>query len=279
MNDFERIAKVIKYLVAHFREQPNLDSMAKVAGMSPHHFHRLFHKMTGTTPKGFIQHLTLVEAGKLLRNGEPVLSTSFQVGLSGPGRLHDLCVKLEAASPGEIRRGGLDWAIKAGFAHTPFGDALIADGPRGICKLSFVEDQEMRCKEWEALKKLWPNARILEDNQRAKEIANQVFSFDHSLSKEQPLKLFVQGSDFQIKVWRALIEVPYGHARTYHDIAKIVGSSSGSRAVGRAIGSNVLGFIIPCHRVIYSTGKIGHYRWGSNRKKAMLAWEHGNRLE
>ncbi|MBT5928137.1 MAG: methylated-DNA--[protein]-cysteine S-methyltransferase [Verrucomicrobia bacterium] len=279
MNDYERIARVIRFLVTHFREQPDLDTLAKVVGLSPHYFHRIFTRMAGTTPKGFVQHLTLVEAGKLLRQGAPVLNTTYRVGLSGPGRLHDLCLKLEAASPGEIRSGGLTWVIRAGYCITPFGTALIAEGPRGVCKLSFVENQEDKSLEWMALKKQWPKAKFVEDNERATEIAESVFTVEKAKYSKEPLKFFTRGTDFQIKVWRALIEVPRGDARTYGDIAKMVGSADASRAVGRAIGCNPIGFIIPCHRVIYATGTIGNYRWGTDRKKSMLALEQCKGVE
>lgn len=273
MNDYERIAKIIEYLSANYRSQPDLDRLAGVAGLSPYHFHRLFRRWARTTPKSFVQHLTAVEAGKLLRCGNPVLETALDVGLSGPGRLHDLCVNIESASPGEIRSGGEGWKISAGFCSTPFGDALIALGPRGVCKLSFVGTTEDRECVWANLLELWPKARCQRDDQAAEKISHSIFSIRKECHADEPLRLFVKGTAFQTKVWRALVEIPSGEARSYRKIAETIGSPSASRAVGTAVGSNPIAVLIPCHRVIHATGAIGNYRWGVKRKKALLARE------
>lgn len=273
MNDYERVARIIDYLGEHFREQPDLDSLAAVAGLSPSHFHRLFHRWAQTTPKRFVQHLTALEATKLLRSGNPVLETALDVGLSGPGRLHDLCVNIEAASPGEIGSGGAGWKITAGFCNTPFGHALLASGPRGLCKLSFLASSDEEEQEWTRMKELWPAAICLRDDQLAKSLVASIFQIPAKQGDRQPLKLLVKGTAFQMKVWRSLIEIPAGETRSYAKLAEAIGSPAASRAVGSAVGSNPLAFIIPCHRVIHSSGAIGNYHWGTTRKKAILAWE------
>lgn len=273
MNDYERVSRIIKYLGDHFRQQPNLESLAKHMGLSPFHFHRLFRRWAGTTPKNFVQHLTALEAGRLLRKGTPVLDTALDVGLSGPARLHDLCVNLEAASPGEIRSGGEGWLISAGFCATPFGEALIASGPRGVCKLSFITGKESRKLEWSAARNLWPHAKFQRDDDVAKAIANSIFLARRGNTSSEPLMLHVKGTAFQMKVWRALIEIPVGEVRSYNKVAQEIESPQGARAVGAAVGSNPIGFAIPCHRVIHSTGSVGNYHWGSDRKKVILAWE------
>lgn len=273
MNDFARIARVIEYLGANFREQPSLDRLAEEAGLSSYHFHRLFRRWAQTTPKSFVQHLTALEAGRLLRNGTPVLDTALEVGLSGPGRLHDLCVNLEAASPGEIGSGGEGWNISAGFCDSPFGDTFIANGPRGLCRLSFVASREGREQEWTTLQQLWPEAKCLRDDQAAEEVSRSVFNDRKERDESEPLRLFVSGTAFQTRVWRALVAIPPGEVCSYSRIAETIGSPSASRAVGTAVGQNPLAVVIPCHRVIQATGELGNYRWGANRKKAVLAWE------
>lgn len=277
MNDYERIAKIIEYIGSNFREQPDLEHLAKVAGISSYHFHRLFRRWARTTPKSFVQYLTALEAGKLLRHGNPVLETALDVGLSGPGRLHDLCVNLEAASPGEIRSGGEGWKIRAGFCSTPFGEALIGTSPRGVCKLSFITTPEDRESEWQKLLNLWPKASCERDDQEAEKISRSIFVEQQRHDCGEPLKLFVKGTAFQTKVWRALVEIPAGETQSYGNIAKMIGSPKASRAVGSAVGSNPLAYVIPCHRVICSNGTVGDYHWGADRKRAALVWDHSLR--
>lgn len=267
MNDYERVAEVIRYLDAHHLEQPGLDELARVAGLSAAHFHRLFARWAGVTPKDFLQCLTAEHARERLRKGESVLDASLSAGLSSPGRLHDLCVTLEAASPGEIKAGGDGWTIEAGFADTPFGLCCIGRGPRGICHLAFVENEdlgEIRCA--------WPKAMMKRDDKVARDIANLVFQTGSGAS----LKALVRGTPFQLRVWRALLKVPPGVVVSYGHLAAAIGRAGAARAVGTAVGSNSLAFLIPCHRVIRETGVMGQYRWGWERKRAMLVWEGRN---
>lgn len=265
MTDYDRIATVIRYIDAHREEQPDLATLAAVVGLSPSRFHRLFGQWAGITPKAFLQCLTLEYARAALRRGESVLNASFEAGLSGPSRLHDLAVTLEAASPGEIKSGGAGWAITAGSADTPFGRCLIAKGPRGICHLSFAD-------EWDRLSFDWPKATLVRDDAAAKRWVASIF-LRTADSPIPPLKLFLRGTEFQVRVWRALLRIPAGTFTSYRTLAASLGKPNASRAVGTAVGQNAIGYLIPCHRVIRETGMLGGYRWGLERKRAMHAWE------
>jgi len=276
MNEFERIAKVIHFLDQHHTEQPSLQTLAAEAGLSPFHFHRLFARWAGITPKDFLQCLTLSHARQLLEAGESVLDASLETGLSGPGRLHDLCVGLEAASPGEIKAAGADWTINAGFADSPFGPCLIAQSPRGICHLSFVDATD-RAQAETTIRRDWPRAHIQWDNAAAEQLAAQLFTPPSNGHQPAPLRAFVRGSTFQVRVWRALLSVPAGALVSYGQLAEAIGKPPAARAVGTAVGHNPLAYIIPCHRVIRATGVLGDYRWGAIRKQALLAWETANR--
>jgi AraC family transcriptional regulator, regulatory protein of adaptative response / methylated-DNA-[protein]-cysteine methyltransferase len=271
MNDYERIARVIRYVDAHHAEQPRLSVLAREARLSVFHFHRLFSVWAGVTPKGFLQWLTYSRAQGLLRDGESVLGTALEAGLSGPGRLHDLCVSMEAASPGEIQSGGAGWTMTAGFCPSPFGDCLAAQSPRGVCHLSFVDSD--RKAAWDNLKQLWPKARWQRDDAAAQKLLAGVFARPGRLEGGRPLRVFVKGTDFQLRVWRALLRIPPGHLTTYGQLASAVGAPLAARAVGSAVGSNELAWLIPCHRVIRQTGAAGEYRWGAVRKRAIIAWE------
>jgi len=271
MNDYERIAKVIRYVDAHHAEQPSLSDLAREAGLSDFHFHRLFSTWAGVTPKNFLQWLTFSRAEGLLRDGESVLAAALESGLSGPGRLHDLCVRLQAASPGEIKSGGAGWTMTAGFTLTPFGDGLAAQGPRGLCHLSFVDND--RKAAWDELKRLWPNARWRRDDAAIQGLLAGVFDSRVKSETGRPLTVFVKGTEFQLRVWRALLRIPSGRLTTYGQLAAAIGAPSAARAVGSAVGGNELAWLIPCHRVIRQTGATGEYRWGAVRKRAMLAWE------
>lgn len=275
MNHYDRIAKVIRYLDSNHGEQPNLDRLAALAGLSSFHFHRLFVEWAGVTPKDFIQCLTLEHAKRLLRRGESVLGSALEAGLSGPGRLHDLCVSLEAASPGEIKAGGLGLCILAGFTSSPFGTCLIAQTERGICHLSFLEESEM-AEAWRSLQDDWPKAALRRSDQAAREMARTVFGRGEKVRSAR-LRALVRGTPFQVKVWQALLQVPVGCLISYGQLAGNVGDRSAARAVGSAVGQNPIAFLIPCHRVIRSTGVIGEYRWGRARKMALLAWENAGR--
>jgi AraC family transcriptional regulator, regulatory protein of adaptative response / methylated-DNA-[protein]-cysteine methyltransferase len=271
MNDYERIARVIRYVDARQAEQPELSALAREAGLSAFHFHRLFSAWAGVTPKNFLQWLTFSRAQGLLRDGESVLDTALRAGLSGPGRLHDLCVRLEAASPGEIKSGGAGWTMTAGFGPSPFGDCLTAQGPRGLCHLSFVDRD--RKAAWDELTRLWPSARWQRDDAAAQKRMAGVFPRPTRKKTRRPLTLFVKGTDFQLRVWRALLRIPSGQLTSYGQVASVIGAPKAARAVGSAVGSNELAWLIPCHRVIRQTGATGEYRWGAERKRAMIAWE------
>jgi AraC family transcriptional regulator of adaptative response/methylated-DNA-[protein]-cysteine methyltransferase len=272
MNDYERIARVIGFLNHRYTEQPDLATLARQAGLSEFHFHRLFVAWAGVTPKDFLQCLTLTHAKRLLRQGASVLEATFDTGLSSPARLHDLCVNLEAASPGEFKSGGAGWTILFGFAPTPFGKCLLAESPRGICHLSFVESKNER-EPVEALKEQWPRASLKHDASVARAMAVRIFNGPANGESRGSLRAFVRGTEFQVRVWRALLEVEAGQLISYGSLARAVGQSRAARAVGSAVGSNPLAYIIPCHRVIRQTGVIGEYRWGAIRKRAMIARE------
>ncbi|MGZ8264246.1 MAG: methylated-DNA--[protein]-cysteine S-methyltransferase [Burkholderiales bacterium] len=274
MNTYERIARVIRYLDAHQAEQPDLATLAAQSGLSPAHFHRLFSAWAGVTPKDFLQCLTVTHAKALLNEGGSVLDAALQAGLSGPGRLHDLCVGLEAASPGELKSGGAGWRLRFGFAESPFGTCSIAQGPRGICHLSFVEEATEPSAR-ASLAAQWPNALLERDDALAAAVARHLFARPAQCAA--PLRAFVKGTAFQVRVWRALLQVPPGHVVTYGQLATLLGQPSAARAVGTAVGRNPLAFLIPCHRVIRETGVIGGYRWGTLRKRMMLACESAQR--
>lgn len=270
MNDYERIARVIRYLDEHHAEQPDLAVLAKQAGLSPFHFHRLFSAWAAITPKDFLQCLTVARVKESLESGRSILDSALDAGLSGPGRAHDLCVNLEAASPGEIKSGGAGWTLAAGFAETPFGTALIAESPRGICHLSFGQPGDEDA-EWKELRESWPNAQLRRDDTAAEKIAAKIFAWP--AKSHGTLRAFVKGTPFQVRVWRAMLQVPSGHLTSYGRLAEELGMPRAARAVGSAVGANSISYLIPCHRVIRETGVIGDYRWGKIRKRALLIWE------
>jgi AraC family transcriptional regulator of adaptative response/methylated-DNA-[protein]-cysteine methyltransferase len=277
MNDYERVARAIRFLDQHQDEQPDLPALAKRAGLSQFHFHRLFSKWAGVTPKDFLQCLTLARAKDLLRAGQGVLESALRAGLSGPGRLHDLCVTLAGASPGEIKAAGASWTLAAGFASSPFGRCLVAQSLRGICHLAFVGAGGDRAA-WASLAENWPEARLRRDDFAAKRIANQIFLRPVGSGAPPALKALVKGTAFQVRVWRALIEIPPGRIISYGRLAHTLGMPAAARAVGAAVARNSVAYLIPCHRVIRETGVIGDYRWGRERKRIMLAWERAQTL-
>lgn len=272
MKNFERVKKVIEYLDDHQRNQPGLEEISKHLGLSPFHLHRVFSDWAGISPKSFLKCLTLEHAKSLLEHGCSVLDATLESGLSGPGRLHDLCVSLEAASPGEIKSGGVGLKIDAGFSESPFGTCLIAKCQRGICHVSF-ESNRRREFGLEILRLEWPNAELNWCNESAELLAKELFVQTKDVRPREKLRAFVKGTEFQVRVWRALLRLPSGYLASYGNIARQIGNPGGSRAVGAAIGKNPLAYLIPCHRVIRSTGACGEYRWGADRKKAMIAWE------
>lgn len=272
MHEYERIAEIIRYLDEHYTEQSDLSTLAAIFGMSPYHLQRLFSRWAGVSPKHFQQCLTLSHARELLRSGESVFDAALGAGLSGSGRLHDLCINLEAASPGELKSGGVNWTIRAGYSGTPFGTCLVGESPRGICHLSFVEKREREFGE-DAIRELWPRARIDWDDENAENISRLVFAAPEEDDSYPALRAFVRGSRFQVRVWRALLQIPRGALTSYGRLAAQLGNPGAARAVGGAVGKNPLACLIPCHRVIRESGALGDYRWGATRKRAMLVWE------
>ena len=272
MNDYERVANVIRYLDRHHTEQPDLSDLARGAGLSPFHFHRLFSTWAGVTPKDFLQCLTLEHVKMLLRDGDSVLGAALNAGLSGPGRLHDLCVTLDAVSPGEMKNGGAGMKIDYGFAETPFGEALIGETLRGICHLSFVDGQG-RNGARDLLASQWPQAKLQRSDKHAGELSAAIFARPPQNQSRVRLRAFVRGTPFQLRVWRALLRVPAGALTTYRRLSAVIGQPRAARAVGSAVGANPIAFIIPCHRVIRETGVLGNYRWDPVRKRAIVGWE------
>jgi AraC family transcriptional regulator, regulatory protein of adaptative response / methylated-DNA-[protein]-cysteine methyltransferase len=276
MNDYERIARVLRYVDENHTDQPDLATLARCAGLSQHHFHRLFTSWAGITPKDFLQCLTLTHAREMLRQGKSVLDAALNAGLSGPSRLHDLCVSLEAASPGEVKSGGEGWTITIGFADSPFGRCLVGENHRGVCHLSFVESGDKVALD--TLKAQWPRARLQQNHSAASQLANRIFNRTTVGNSPAPLRAFVRGTPFQVRVWRALLQVQRGTLVSYGSLAAALDQPTAARAVGSAVGQNSLAYLIPCHRVIRETGVIGDYRWGQVRKRAILAWENAARL-
>ena len=270
VTDYARIEQAILYLEANFQRQPSLKEVADHVGLSEFHFQRLFSEWAGISPKRFVQFLTADYARALLRESpaQSVLDVTYEAGLSSPGRLHDLMVAVHGATPGEVKLAGADLRIAYGFHPSPFGECLVALTARGICGLSFVRLQG-RDAALAELRREWPQATLVEDTHETGPVAGDIFW----PSAKSRLSLFLKGTNFQIKVWEALLRIPAGAVTTYQGIAEQIGQPSAARAVGSAVGSNSVAFLIPCHRVIRKTGVVGDYRWGGTRKKIMLAWE------
>ncbi len=273
--DYERIEAAIRYIDDHAGEQPTLAEMAAVVGLSEHHFHRLFREWAGITPKRFLQLLTLEHAKRRLEESRTVLEASFRTGLSGPSRLHDLFVTMEGVTPGEHRAGGAGVTVRWGVAPTPFGRALIAATDRGVCHLSFIEETAgtpggngAAAGPPAELVSRWPDARLERDDEAAAALAARIF-------ETCDVSLDVRGTNFQVQVWQALLRIPAGAVASYGDVAAAVGQPTAVRAVAGAVAANRVGWLIPCHRVIRKVGETGGYRWGTVRKRAMLAREAG----
>ena len=273
--DFTRMTRVIGYLGQHWPEQPSLTRIAAQAGLSVFHFNRLFRRWAGITPKRYLEVLTGRAALRALDSEPTVLDAAHAVGLSGAGRLHDLMVTLEAASPGELRAGGAGLHIVAGVSDSPFGRLFIAESQRGICAMSFVESLSGERAALANLTKRWPRARIATDNARALHLAANIFV---RTADSAALRLHAPGSNFQIKIWQALLDLGRDQLTTYSDIARAAGQARAARPAGNAVGANPIAWLIPCHHVLRADGGIGGYRWGVERKRAMLAWEslHGH---
>lgn len=272
MNDYSRVEQVIRHLDEHHLAQPSLSDLASACGLSTSHFHRLFRRWAGATPKDFLQCLTVEHAKRRLRESASVLDAALDSGLSGPGRLHDLLVTIEAATPGEIKTGGHGMTIGWGAAASPFGTCTLGWNSRGLCHLAFHDVDEITAAPSE-LSAGWQHAALRRNDREAARIARIVFVPGARAST--PLRAFVRGTPFQLKVWRALLRIPEGCIASYSTIAKAIGAPAATRAVGTACGSNPIACLIPCHRVIRETGIVRGYRWGHARKQALLAWEAG----
>ncbi|MCY1662940.1 bifunctional helix-turn-helix domain-containing protein/methylated-DNA--[protein]-cysteine S-methyltransferase [Chryseobacterium sp. SL1] len=267
--DYERIAKAIDYIRSNFKLQPSLEEVAEKIHLSPAHFQKMFSDWAGTSPKKFLQFISLEHAKSLLKEEKASLfDTAYETGLSSTSRLHDLFVKIEGMSPAEYKNGGKSLNINYSFSESPFGKIIAASTEKGICYMAFETDQHKALGDLQAK---FPNASFFERKDDFQSNALSIFSKDWS--ELNTIKLHLKGTDFQLKVWESLLTIPMGKLSTYGNLADKIGNPNASRAVGTAIGSNPVAFLIPCHRVIQSTGKIGGYMWGSERKQLIIGWE------
>lgn len=267
---YRRMEKAVRYLDEHHGEQPSLAQVARHVGLSPHHLQRVFRAAVGISPKRFLQFATAVRARRLLEGGERLLPASWGAGLSGAGRLHDLMVSVHAMTPAEVRQRGAGVELRWGTCESPLGPCVMAVSPRGLSALEFLPGPG-RGPALERLRSVWPGARLLESPETAAAMAARVF---HGARGEGPLSLHVKGTNFQLRVWEALLAIPTGEVSTYGAVAERLGLPSGaSRAVGQAVGANPVAVAIPCHRVLRATGALGGYRWGEERKLLLLARE------
>lgn len=267
--NYSRIAEAIGYIKENFKTQPGLEEVAEKIHVSPFHFQRLFTEWAGVSPKKFLQYITVEHAKKMLKENQATLfDTAFETGLSGTGRLHDLFINIEGMSPGEYKNGGESLTINYSFAETPFGNILVASTPRGICHMAFADEEKQALH---SLQEMFPNATYHQMVDLAQQ--NVLYIFTHDWTKLNQIKLHLKGTEFQLKVWETLLKIPMGQLATYGNIAKQIQQPTASRAVGTAIGDNPVAFLIPCHRVIQSSGVFGQYHWGSIRKTAMIGWE------
>jgi AraC family transcriptional regulator, regulatory protein of adaptative response / methylated-DNA-[protein]-cysteine methyltransferase len=269
-DDYTRIARAIRYIEANAARQPDLNEVASQVGLSEYHFQRLFTRWAGISPKRFLQFLTRENVKARLAASDDLLDATYAAGLSGPGRLYDLFVQTEAVTPGEYKTRGTGVEIAYGFHPSPFGECLLALTARGICFLAFVDSG--RPSALDQLRRLWPNASLSEAPGRTLPIVERIFS----PVSDAPLPLHLRGTNFQIKVWEALMRLPPGKVITYQALAEQIQSSAAARAVGNALAQNPLAYLIPCHRVLQKSGHFGNYRYGSTRKKAILGWEQAH---
>ena len=267
--DYQRIEQAIHFLEEHAGRQPSLEDVAAHIGLSPYHFQRLFSAWAGISPKRFLQYLTVEHAKQRLRASASVLDAALDVGLSGPGRLHDLFVGVEAMTPGEYKARGRELVLEYGFHPSPFGECLIAITARGICSLAFVGPQEREAAVAD-LAAAWQEATLVENPRASREIVERIFTGGRETGS---LRVLLKGTNFQLKVWEALLRIPEGAVVSYGDLAAAMGQPDAQRAVGTAVGRNPIAYLIPCHRVLRNSGEIGGYRWGTPRKRAILALE------
>ncbi len=267
--DYKRIAQAIEYIKTNFKAQPSLTEIAESVHLSPYHFQRLFTDWAGVSPKKFMQYLSIGYAKQLLQDKQATLfDTALQTGFSGTGRLHDLFVNIEGMTPGEFKNGGEKLSINYSFAECPFGNIMVASTQKGICHMAFYDDRE---KAFSIVQKRFPNAHYRQVVDTIQQ--NALFIFQHDWSQLNKIKLHLNATPFQLKVWETLLKIPMGNLSTYGTIAKEIGKPKASRAVGTAIGNNPVAFLIPCHRVIRASGNLGGYMWGETRKSALIGWE------
>ena len=267
--NYQRVAEAIGFIKQNAKQQPDLEEIASKVHLSPFHFQKLFMDWAGVSPKKFLQYLNVEYAKQMLKEKQATLfDVAHETGLSGTGRLHDLFMKIEGMTPGEFKNGGKQLNIRYSFAKSPFGNIIIASTSKGICQLAFTDNEE---KAFSELKNLFPNATYTKELDTLQGNALQIFEMDWENLDQ--IKFHIKGTPFQIKVWEALLKIPMGHLSTYSNIATKIGQPTASRAVGSAIGDNPIAFLIPCHRVIKSTGIVGDYHWGTIRKTALIGWE------
>jgi len=273
--DYKRIQQTLEYLELNFRRQPGLSEIARQASLSEFHFQRLFKRWAGVSPKRFLQFLTAEYAKQLLEESRSLLDVTYETGLSGPARLHDLFISVEGVTPGEYKQKGNGLKIGYGIHPTPFGEALIAVSDKGVCHLSFLQPNELQ-QEIEILKKKWDQAELAENLGLTSSIVHQIFNRSNH-NQSAPLPLHLKGTNFQIKVWEALLKIPTGSILSYQDIAALIGQPKATRAVATAVAQNPIAYLIPCHRVIQKMGVFGQYHGGRTRKQAILGWEAAQR--
>lgn len=273
--NFRRIKAAIEYIDANYKSQPSLEEMAASVHLSPYHFQRMFTDWAGVSPKRFLQYISVEHAKMILKEDSATLfDTANEIGLSGSGRLHDLFVNIEGMTPGEYKNGGASLTINYSFSDSPFGEILVASTARGICYLAFPDDGH---DAFSQLKHIFPKAnyenRMDENQQKA------IAFFSQDWTNTSLIKLHVKGTDFQLKVWHALLNIPMGRLSTYNRVANMIGNPRANQAVGTAVGHNPVSYIIPCHRVIQSTGSLGQYHWGKSLKTAIIGWESSHVFE
>jgi AraC family transcriptional regulator of adaptative response/methylated-DNA-[protein]-cysteine methyltransferase len=272
-NDYDVVRRAIAFISARRREQPEVEAIADATGVTPTELHHLFRRWAGITPKAFLAALTLQHARELLRDSASVLDASYEVGLSGPGRLHDLFVTHEAVSPGEWKSGGESVTMTYGFHPCPFGMAVVMATPRGLAGLALADGGGERAA-LNDMKRRWPKAHYVEDTALTAPVAKRIFD-PRQWRPDRPLRVVFIGTDFEVRVWETLLKIPMNRATTYSDIARTIGSPKAARAVGAAVGKNPISFVVPCHRVIGKSGDLTGYHWGLTRKRAILGWEAG----
>ncbi len=273
LRDYDSVRRAIAFISEHWRDQPGIEQVADAAGVTPDELHHLFRRWAGLTPKAFMQALTLDHAKGLLRGSASVLDAALDSGLSGPGRLHDLFVTHEAMSPGKWKNGGAGTTLRFGFHASPFGTAIVIASERGLAGLAFADPSEEQAALAD-MKRRWPRATYVEDHAGTAALAQRIF--DPKLWRpEQPLRVTLIGTDFEVRVWETLLKIPMGRAVSYSDIANKIRAPKASRAVGAAVGKNPVSFVVPCHRALGKNGALTGYHWGVTRKQAMIGWEAG----